>query len=71
MSMADEASKIDGFLQDMLGKLKLFQEIESHFKPSPRKSWDLLYSALTNFYISVIDFTLVTAKHYRSNISSM
>lgn len=70
MSAADEAGKIEGFLKDMLEKLNLFQQLEAHFQSSSAESWRLLYSALTDFYVDVIDFTLITAKHYRSNIFS-
>lgn len=70
MSAADEAGKIDGFLKDILDKLKLFQELEAHFKSASADSWGLLYDALTNFYVDVIDFTLIAAKHYRSNTFS-
>lgn len=64
-SAADDFGKIGGFLSDMLGKLEIFRGFEEHFKPAPNKSWDHLYDALANFYIDVIDFTLVAAKYYR------
>lgn len=71
MSVADEAWKIQGFLRDILQTLVLFQEIEANFKPSPGNSWGDLYDALAYFYADVIDFALMTAKHYRSSIFGM
>lgn len=70
ISVADEAGKIEGFLKDVLDKLNLFQGVEDHFKSCGSGSWDLLYTALTNFYVDVINFTLITAKHYRARTYS-
>lgn len=70
MSVAEEAGKIDGFLKDVLEKLNHFQQLEDHFKSCARQSWDHLYNALANFYVDVINFTLITAKHYRSRTYS-
>lgn len=68
---AHEFDKIDSSLSDILGKLKLFRGYEDHFKPSASKSWDHLYNALANFYVDVIDFTLISAKRYRTGTMSM
>lgn len=56
----------------MLEKLQLFEEVEQHFRTSNSSCWwDLLYNALANVYVDVINFMLVTAKHYRSSTISM
>lgn len=70
MSVADEAAKIEGFLKDVLEKLNLFQQLEDHFMSYGSQSWDHLHNALAKFYVDVINFTLVTAKHYRSRTYS-
>lgn len=70
MSVADEAAKIEGFLKDVLEKLNLFQQLEDHFLSCGSQSWDHLHNALANFYVDVINFTLITAKHYRSRTYS-
>lgn len=68
---ADDFGKIDTFLKDMLGNLETFRGFEEHFQPSASKSWSHLYDALVCFYIDVINFVLITAKHYRSSTISM
>lgn len=68
---ADDFGKIDTFLTDILEKLVIFRGFEEHFKPTTSKSWRHLYDALASFYVDVIDFVLITAKHYRSSSISM
>lgn len=68
---ADDFTKIDNFLTDVLGKLEIFRGFEEHFKPSVSKSWSQLYDALASYYIYVINFVLITAKHYRISSISM
>lgn len=67
----DDFGKIDSFLTDMLAKLDIFRGFEEHFKPSASQSWQHLYDALASFYVDVIEFLLITAKHYRSSTISM
>lgn len=66
-----EFEKIEEFLKDMLKTLELFQQVVSRFEPSRARSWDHLYNALEFFYVDVIDFALITVKHYRTSPTSM
>ncbi|KAI5844036.1 hypothetical protein DFP73DRAFT_75435 [Morchella snyderi] len=68
MSAAVEFEKISGFLQDTLDQLKRFAAYEEHFRSSTREALDLLHAALTDFYVDVIDLTLVVTKHFRTNV---
>lgn len=71
MAKTGEFEKIAEFLKDMLKTLELFQKVVSRFEPSRARSWDHLYNALEFFYVDVIDFALITVKHYRTSATSM
>lgn len=68
---ADGLGEINHFLTDILGKLEIFRGFEEHFKPSTSRSWSHLHDARASFYIDVINFVLITAKHYRSSSISI